>query len=222
MSLTTTSYAILGHLAMQPWTMYDLAAQMRRNVHYFFRRAESQVYAEPKKLVELGLAEADTEMTGRRSRTVYRITDAGREELRRWLAAPVSKGPLLEFEGLMRVFLAPFGERENLESTLRQVREEIDDLMVLAERISDEYTTGTAPFQRYILIRSMVHDFLYSFGELIDKWADRALARMARWDEQTPEERARAAVDMYIRGSRRKRPKLPTPPPHDFHGRPED
>lgn len=33
--LTTTSYAILGHLAMQPWTMYDLAAQMRRNVLRF-------------------------------------------------------------------------------------------------------------------------------------------------------------------------------------------
>ena len=45
MHLTATSYAILGHLAMQPWTMYDLAAQMRRNVHYFFPRAESQVYA---------------------------------------------------------------------------------------------------------------------------------------------------------------------------------
>ncbi len=78
MTLTTTSYAILGQLALQPWTMYDLARQMRINLHYFFPRAESQVYAEPKRLVELGLAVADTEMTGKRARTVYRITDASK------------------------------------------------------------------------------------------------------------------------------------------------
>ena len=54
--LTTTSYAILGHLALQPWTMYDLAQQMQRNVHFYFPRVESQIYAEPKKLVAAGLA----------------------------------------------------------------------------------------------------------------------------------------------------------------------
>jgi PadR family transcriptional regulator AphA len=222
MNLTTTSYAILGHLAMQPWTMYDLAAQMRRNVHYFFPRAESQVYAEPKKLLELGLATAETESTGKRSRTVYAITDAGRAELARWLAEPVSKGPLLEFEAMLRVFLSPFGEKADLERTLQQVRDEISGLMTLAERICDEYTQGQAPFQRYILIRSMIHDFLFSFGDLVDRWAERSLERMGKWDEQTPEERTRAAVERYLVGSRKRRPPLPLPPPHDFHGRSEE
>jgi len=80
-TLTTTGYAILGHLAMQPWTMYDLAAQMRRNVHFFFPRAESQIYEEPKRLVALGLATATQEANGRRPRTVYAITEAGRAEV---------------------------------------------------------------------------------------------------------------------------------------------
>lgn len=221
MNLTTTSYAILGHLAMQPWTMYDLAAQMRRNVHYFFPRAESQVYAEPKRLVELGLATAESEATGKRARTVYAITEAGREELRRWLASPLSKGPQLEFEAMLRVILAPFGGKEDLASTLQQVRDDISGLLVVGERICDEYTSGTAPLQRYMLARSMLHDFLWSFGELVDEWAERSLKRMEDWERQVPEERTAAAVEIYRVRTRRRRPKQPLPPPHDFHGRPE-
>jgi DNA-binding PadR family transcriptional regulator len=222
MTLTTTSYAILGHLAMQPWTMYDLAAQMRRNVHYFFPRAESQVYAEPKRLVELGLATAVSEATGKRTRTVYAITDAGRAELKRWLASSLSKGPVLEFEALLRVVLAPFGDKEDLAAALTQTREEIGAIFVLGERICDEYTSGTAPLQRYMLARSMLHDFLWSFGELVDDWAARSLKRMEDWEKQTPVERTAAAVEVYRVRTRRKRSKLPTPPPHDFHGRPEE
>ena len=55
---------------------------MQRNVHFYFPRVESQIYAEPKRLVAAGLAEATAEMTGKRARTVYAITEAGRAELR--------------------------------------------------------------------------------------------------------------------------------------------
>lgn len=202
MNLTTTSYAILGQLALQPWTMYDLAAQMRRNVTYFFPRAESQVYAEPRKLVELGLAAADTEKTGRRSRTVYRITDKGREELARWLALPTSKGPVLEYETMLRVMLAPFGQPEDLAGTLEQARNDIAGMLETANRIRDEYLEGRAPFQRHVVQRSMMHDFLASFADLVDEWAERSLARMSKWPEQDAAERTAAAIEVI-----RKRPK---------------
>jgi PadR family transcriptional regulator AphA len=203
-SLTTTSYAILGHLALQPWTMYDLAQQMRRNVHFFFPRAESQVYAEPKRLVELGLASADTEMTGKRPRTVYSITDAGREELSRWLATPLSKGPLLEFEALLRVMFAPFGREEDLASTLQQVREDIFGMLDLADQIRWDYVDGKMPFQRYVVNRSMMHDFLSSFADFIDEWAERSASRMAKWPKQSDEERRDAAVDVIRKVPRRR------------------
>ena len=65
--LTTTSYAILGFLAIRPWSTYELAKQMRRNFHYFWPRAESNLYAEPKRLISAGLVHA-------RSRPVGRLT----------------------------------------------------------------------------------------------------------------------------------------------------
>lgn len=204
MNLTTTSYAILGQLALRPWTMYDLAAQMRRNVTYFFPRAESQVYAEPKKLVELGLAEADTEATGKRARTVYRITDKGREELARWLAQPTSKGPVLEYETMLRVMLSPFGRQQDLAATLEQARDDIAGMLDTANRIRDEYLDGRAPFQRHVVHRSMMYDFLSSFADLVDEWAERSLARMARWPQQDEAERTAAAIEVIRRKPRRK------------------
>jgi DNA-binding PadR family transcriptional regulator len=209
-SLTTTSYAILGHLALQPWTMYDLAQQMQRNVHFYFPRVESQIYAEPKKLVAAGLADATTEMTGKRARTVYSITPAGREALAAWLATPTSKGPLLEFEAVLRVMLAPFGTDEDLARTLRQTREEIQaTILTVADRISDEYRDGRAPFQRYAQYRSIMHDFLLEFGQLIDDWAERAEERMARWPDMTAEERNREGVEIFDRHRPKRKPSLP-------------
>jgi PadR family transcriptional regulator AphA len=74
-SLTPTSYAILGLLAVKPWTTYELAQQMERALGEFWPRAQSKLYDEPKKLVALGLARASSEKIGKRPRTVYTITD---------------------------------------------------------------------------------------------------------------------------------------------------
>lgn len=213
-TLTTTSYAVLGHLALQPWTMYDLARQMQRNVHFYFPRVESQIYAEPKRLVTAGLAEATTEMTGRRTRTIYSITPQGRDVLAAWLATPLSKGPLLEFEAVLRAMLAPFGSDDDLAATLRQAREEIrSTLLSVAMRISDEYRDGRAPFQHYAQYRSIMHDFLLNFGQLVDDWAERNLERIARWPGMTEEERRAEGVRIF--DSMRPKEKSRLPPPAD-------
>jgi DNA-binding PadR family transcriptional regulator len=197
-NLTTTSYAILGHLALQPWTMYDLAQQMQRNVHFYFPRVESQIYAEPKKLVKAGLATATKEMNGRRARTIYAITPKGRKALKEWLATPVGKGPLLEFEAVLRCMLAPFGTDADLAATLAQVRQDIQDsILTVAPRISDEYRDGQAPFQRYAQYRSIMHDFLINFGQLIDDWAERAQQRMKHWPDMSEEERREEGVRIF-------------------------
>ena len=50
-SLTTTSYAVLGLLALRPWTTYELAKQVQRSLDWFWPRAERKLYDEPKRLV---------------------------------------------------------------------------------------------------------------------------------------------------------------------------
>src|SRR4028118_1922846 len=99
--LTTTSYAILGLLAIQPWSTYELAQQMERALGRFWPRARSKLYEEPKKLVAHGLARASTESVGKRPRTRYSITAEGRRAMAEWVPAPGS-GPLVEFESLIK------------------------------------------------------------------------------------------------------------------------
>jgi DNA-binding PadR family transcriptional regulator len=207
-NLTTTSYAILGQLALRPWTAYDLATQMRTNLHYFFPRAESQVYAEPKRLVALGLATAHKEATGRRSRVEYRITDAGSLALEQWLGTPLAKGPVLEFEALLRVIYAPFGRDSDLVATLAQVRDEVDDFLDLADRVRDDYVAGRMPFQRHVVQRSIMHDFLASFADLVDEWAERSAARVDQWPSQTEQERVDEAIETIRRVPRRRTTRL--------------
>jgi PadR family transcriptional regulator, regulatory protein AphA len=67
--LTPTSFALLGLLAIKPWTTYELAQQMDRTLSRFWPRARSKLYEEPKKLVAHGLARAREDSVGRRPRT---------------------------------------------------------------------------------------------------------------------------------------------------------
>jgi DNA-binding PadR family transcriptional regulator len=54
--LSPTSVAILGLPSIQRFTTYELAQQMERTLNWFWPRAASMIYEEPKKLVTAGLA----------------------------------------------------------------------------------------------------------------------------------------------------------------------
>ena len=120
--VTTTSYALLGLLALQPWATYELAQQVRRGLAWFWPGAERKVYDEPKRLVAEGYATAREELSGRRKRTVYEITPEGRAALRAWLAEP-SVAPSLEDEAMVRVLFADGGDLASLRATLAAMEE---------------------------------------------------------------------------------------------------
>jgi len=116
-ALTTTSYALLGLLAVKPWSTYELTQQMDRSLGRFWPRATSKLYEEPKKLVAEGLARTTSEQAGGRTRTVYTITAKGRRALAGWLQEP-GAGPVLDFEQLLKVFFADHGSTEATRATL--------------------------------------------------------------------------------------------------------
>jgi PadR family transcriptional regulator AphA len=193
--LTTTSYAILGQLALRPWTTYALTAEMRRNLRFFWPRAESAIYAEVKRLAERGLALAELEPVGRRHRTVYAITPAGQQALEDWLATP-PKGAVLEFEALLRIFFARNGTREQLLAALEAAQTQAEALLTVGEAIGREYREGRAPFREQADVRAFVFDFLASYGRTIQRWAERTRAEVAAWDDLPPERRAERALQI--------------------------
>ena len=196
--LTTTSYAILGQLALRPWTTYALTREMGRNFHFFWPRAESAIYAEVKRLAARGLATAEREHVGQRQRTSYAITPAGQQALAAWLATP-AKDFVLEGEVLLRVFFAGFGTQEQLLAALEQARVQAEALLRVGEAIGREAQAGQAPFQEQVAVRAFVFDFLWSYGRTIQRWAERTQAEVATWGERSPEERQAQGVEIIAR-----------------------
>jgi DNA-binding PadR family transcriptional regulator len=184
--LTTTSYAVLVQLAVHPWSTYDLARQRIRYFRYVWPRAESAIYREVKRLASLGLASAEHESVGKRRRTVYSITEEGRQALREWLGTPVSPFAL-EFEALSRLFVAPLGTKEQIIATLGQVRQDAQDMLGFAGAVKQEFLEGRADLQDQVYLRAHAVDFFVSLLITVDSWAQRTLEEIEGWEDLSPE-----------------------------------
>ena len=178
-ALTPTSYAILGLLAIKPWTTYELAKQMDRTLNRFWPRARSKLYEEPKKLVAQGLAEAAPGANGRRPRTMYSITPTGRRALAAWLATE-STEPVFESEHILKVFYAESGSTDDVLATLRHLRW-LGARADRAQRESRFELSGRAPGRTRIDWPALVSDGAVS-GRLSGD--DRPLGRLGDRDRR--------------------------------------
>ena len=178
---TATSFAILGLLGIQPWTAYELVAQSRRSLHWFWPRSEAHLYAELKRIVERGHAEAEV-VEDRRQRTRYTITPDGRVALRDWLRTEPQPA-IIEIEGMLRLLLADQGSKDDLraalEATARQTRE---TRAVQLPLIAELLTTGGHFPQRAHLTERLIA-FYDEFNRLLIRWCDETLAEIDTWPD---------------------------------------
>jgi PadR family transcriptional regulator, regulatory protein AphA len=189
-SLTTTSYAVLGLLAVKPWTTYELTRQMDRSLGHMWPRATSKLYEEPKKLVAHGLARARDEAVGRRSRTIYSITARGRRALATWLQEP-GEGPSLEFEQLLKVFFSDHATRSDTLATLAAARAWAEARRSASAVIGRQYLAGSGPFPERLPQQLLTAGFMNEFFALVDRWATWAEEIVTTW----PDDPAQASVD---------------------------
>jgi len=206
--LSTTSYAILGLLAIRPWSTYELAQQVRKSLSNWWPRTERQLYEQPKLLVELGLASASGEAVGRRPRTVYDITPAGRAALREWLDQP-SATYAIEWDAILRVFFAEHGTKEQLQATLRNTAEQIHaDALVDFGEVDEVIQPGYRYADRAHLF-ALILKLEVDVYKAIADWFDWAASEVATWpDINGPADHTallKKELDAY-------RASLPTPP----------
>jgi PadR family transcriptional regulator, regulatory protein AphA len=181
-NLTTTSYAVLAQLALRPWSTYELARERVRYFRYVWPRAESAIYREVKRLAAKDLATAKREYVGKRPRTVYSITDLGRQMLREWLDTPVSSFAM-DFEAMIRLFIAPLGTKEQIVATLEQVRDEAQEMLRFGGSVRHEFLEGRAALQDQVYIRALAVDFFVSLLHTVDDWAERTLSEIDGWQD---------------------------------------
>lgn len=92
--MSTLSYAILGLLARESLSGYDLTSRMRDRVGFFWEARHSQIYPELARLEERGLVtHRVVEQRDRPDKKVYTITDAGLRALEEWVVASPAPRP---------------------------------------------------------------------------------------------------------------------------------
>ncbi len=89
-SRNTLRYIILGLLGARPMSGYDIKQAFDRALASYWNAGNSQIYTTLKSLSDAGLVEAEIIVQKTRpNRKVYRLTQAGQEELDRWLQEEV-------------------------------------------------------------------------------------------------------------------------------------
>lgn len=170
--LSNTGCVILGLLQKQPMSGYDIKGHIDLTAGFFFPASYSQIYPELKKLEAEGLVEGTQADTGRRSRTEYAITRAGRAMLAEWLADPSADSELRD-EGLLKFFFGGSLTREELlakvdamksmrAAELARLNELADNLPELADEL-----------------QQMTLEFGISFYEYVISWCEQTAATLA-------------------------------------------
>ncbi|HEX7256352.1 MAG TPA: PadR family transcriptional regulator [Gaiellaceae bacterium] len=173
--LTTTEAALLGLLRKGPMSGYDLRKDVERSVGYFWAPAKTQIYATLPKLVEAGHATQEKVVQrARPDKTVYELTEAGREALREW----VEEAPLEAGHGRNLILLKLyFGEEADPEALRRQLaarREDAERLRAELEEL-DAAGAGGSPFE------AITRRWGFLYAEALLSWAreaERALERL--------------------------------------------
>ena len=151
MNLSPTGRVILGVLAVEARSGYDIKALTDKSTRFFWAASYGQIYPELKRLAEAGLIEGSDEPQGGRKRTVYSITRDGRKALAEWLSAPEQVHELRD-EGLLKLFFAATqgkdevvaaieGKRDAHATKLAELRE-IEPHARAAERVGPAEVLG--------------------------------------------------------------------------------
>jgi DNA-binding PadR family transcriptional regulator len=152
---------------------YDVKQFLERTVVHFWSESPGQIYPALRRLEEEGRVEGRTEPGERgQEKRVYRITDAGRDELREWLRRPAeptrpryehslklffgrSVGPEASLEHIERL-------RRRTEETLAHYRERETQLARRAERDPG----SPAPYW-LVVLRGGIR-----YSEMVLEWCD--------------------------------------------------
>jgi DNA-binding PadR family transcriptional regulator len=169
----TLAHALLGVLAEGPRTGYALVKHLEQSIAYTWPARHSQVYPELAKLREAGLIrERGSAPRGGR---VYELSDAGLDEVRRWLR-DTEPSRTVRDEAALRLFflwlLEPAEAEAYLRGEAKRARATLDEF----ERIAAQRDPDTPKTRAY---RTALELGLHTARARL-AWAESALKEVGR------------------------------------------
>jgi PadR family transcriptional regulator AphA len=105
MELNATGKVILGMLAARPRSGYEIKQLVDNTARFFWAASYGQIYPELKRLEKDGLISGSDSANGKRQRTVYKLTAAGKRAAREWINRQPEVFETRD-EGLLELFFA--------------------------------------------------------------------------------------------------------------------
>ena len=167
--LNPLSYVVLNLIGRNGAGPHDLVRMTRAGQRLYWAGAESKIYAQPKRLEQLGYLTSEKTPGKTRQRTHYRLTDKGLAALRDWLAQPCPF-PRIQSEAAIRVQASDLADDPSLViQSLSALRDEITEL----ERILDEQEAREVQFphrrRQLRLLHSLGRRILHAHRDWIDE-----------------------------------------------------
>jgi PadR family transcriptional regulator, regulatory protein AphA len=178
-TLTTTESAVLGLLTRGPMSGYDLRKAIDGSVGYFWGPAKSQIYAVLPQLVEAGFATSRRVAQSQRpDKQVYRITQLGREALRRWIEDTPTPPEPDRNTLLLKLFFGEVTSPEVLAEHVRERRESAQRLKAELEAIDSGPHDPDLDFYSNLTRR-----YGHRWADAVIAWADEAERALAKRGE---------------------------------------
>ena len=165
-ALTPTSYAVLVLVGRDGAGPHDLVRMMRQG-RIYESAAESQYYAEPKRLERLGYLQARKEPGRTHARTHYELTPNGRDALRDWMATR-PEHPQLAADPILRLLAADLVGEAPVRASLLTLREDLADLRSRLDT-ADEVAGSLPHREKYLL---MNHRLARRVLDAYEAWLD--------------------------------------------------
>ena len=140
--------------------------RMAENGRVYWDAAPSQFYAEPKRLAQAGLLQAEKRPGQTRERTHYTLTEEGRRALAEWVRTPAPL-PRIQNEPVVRLMAADLVEPDAVVEGLLPMAEEVQAARDGVAR-SREHFVPELPHRAQLL-------------ELNNRYAERLLDLQAEW-----------------------------------------
>lgn len=157
--------ALIGDGGASP---QDLVDMNRSGGQIYYAVAASRLYAEPKRLEQLGYVSSEKRPGKTRERTFYTLTAKGRDALRRWLLQPPAL-PRIQNEAVPKLMAGDIlGDDEQLLETLLTLRDEIE---AQQRKLDDARKRLDAlPHRRTYLL--LIHELGNRLLQLQREWLD--------------------------------------------------
>jgi DNA-binding PadR family transcriptional regulator len=164
--LTPFSHVVLTLVGRHGAGPHDLV-RMARQGWVCWTAADSQWYAEPKRLAKLGYLHAEKRPGRTRDRTHCLLTDAGRDALIEWAAEP-ARFPRIQHEAVTRLLLGDMVPDSVLAAGLEGLRSDIAEITAQLDA-ADAAATEVPHRARYLRLN---HALARRIVEAHSTWID--------------------------------------------------